>query len=81
MHTIKRVGLHDTRKFEDIKYMVSSKGCMGCVDTNTDIMFAIDSTEIGQSETVITQIFMSNEETLELILKLQNAIERNFNER
>lgn len=78
MHTIKRIGLHNTREFEDIKFMVSSKGCMGCIDTGTDIMFAIDSTIIGQSETEITQIFMTTNEALELADKLQNAIARNI---
>jgi len=75
MKTVKRVSLNECEDFEEIRFMVSSKNCMGCQDTNSDVMFAVDSIKDGNLD--IKQIFMSNEETRELINKLEKVLKQN----
>ena len=77
MYTVKYEGKYNQSITQDqnIKFMVSSKGCIGCQDTNSDVMLAIDS--IRDGETDIKQIFMTNQETLELIQSLEKSLLRN----
>ena len=75
MKTVKRIGLNECEDFEEIRFMVSSKNCMGCQDANSDVMFAVDSIKDGDLD--IKQIFMSNEETRELINKLEKVLKQN----